>query len=237
MKTNRKYIILIVALLLTGIYGPSIYKHIKYGHGFENGVYRYMWLFKDSIRKNIDTTHVSTIGIVGKRDVLYNYNYSNPKNHIYYTFIDTVYYINIWELKDLKESDLKYDLIKQNTWLYDIKFKSYEIFNKDLDPTPEITAKLGFEFNNPKMDVNLDDSTIVYKTIDTTNCKGFYGKINKMSLSDAKGDHLILFKFKNPTKTLFMMYKTKQSFFVIYVNSNHEDLIDENIINMFNLKL
>ena len=117
-----------------------------------------------------------------------------------------------------------------------IKFKSYEIFNKDLHVYPEITSKLGFEFKSPKMDVNLDDTTKVFNPIDTTNYKGFIGRINKMSFSDAKGEPLILFKYKIPRRTLFLMYKARQSFFVIMLNCNHEASINENTINMFNLK-
>ena len=110
---------------------------------------------------------------------------------------------------------------------------SEEDENKSL---PHIESRIAFEFTNSKMDVNLDYGTEVYKTIDTINYKGFFGKVNIMSLTDKNGKTQMLLKYKYPKKTLFLLYKTKQSFIVIRVNCNHDEAINENVINFFNLK-
>ncbi len=235
MKKNRIYIIFIIVILIVGFFGSLIYKFTKNGYSGEIRKYRYMWLFKDSIRKDVDTTFTGVLGFVRKNVSIYDYNYSKI-HKIGFTNKDTVLYITILELKDLGEADLRNVIIKKKQCLYDLKFKTNITFAEDSDPKPKIITKIGFEFKNHKLDVNLDDTTEVYKTFDSTYYKGFYGKVNKMSLSDTNGEHLILFKFKESTKTFFIIYKAKQSFYVIYVNSNHEDLINENIIKMFNIK-
>ncbi|MNY41144.1 hypothetical protein D3C86_1759330 [compost metagenome] len=56
-----------------------------------------------------------------------------------------------------------------------------------------------------------------------------------MSLSNEKGEHLILSDFtKGPTPTVFLFYKGHQSFYVIIINS--ENPFDENIIKILNLE-
>ena len=84
------------------------------------------------------------------------------------------------------------------------------------------------------MGVNLDSISEIYKTIDSNNYRAFLGKINKMSFSDYKSDHLILLEYKEPSKVLYILYKARKSFFVIKVMSDID--FDENIIKIFDLK-
>ena len=235
MKKNYKLTLIIIVIILIGYSGPTLFRLIIYGHKSEVGVYRYMRLFKDSIRKDIDTTY-GGIGIVTKKDIYYVYTYCKSGKKLGFTAKDTVYNITFWEFKDLAEIDLKNILIKRNTLLYGIKIKYANVYNRSVSYLPIITSELGFKFANNKMEVNLDNATDIYKTFDTINFKGFLGKINKMVFSNDKEDPLILFEYNNASRALFLMYKTKYKFIAILVNCNHDELIDENIINMFNLK-
>lgn len=232
MKKYRKFIIIGALLLLSAYYLPVFYKFYKYQHHFEKNFNKFIWIFNEPYKSKIDTFIFG--GKSRERDVFYNYFYcKNTKKDIFISDNDTAYYITIWEFKDLEKINLKNTIIKNNRWLNDIKFKLSEGFNYS-DSFPLITLKLGFEFIKPAMNVNLDYPSSIYKTIDNNNYKGFFGKINKMSFSDAEGEHLILFEYKNASPTLFLMYKARQSFYVIIVNSNHK--FDENIIDIFNLK-
>ena len=231
MKKSRKYIKIIILVIAFIIYLLAVFN--KYNK------YRYMWLFKDNIRKNIDTIS-APIGLVRDKDLYYFYGYCKTYKQ---PFIekDTVYayFIEFWEFKDLGEINLNNILIKSNKCFFNENFKLFsEHLNPDwrLSNIPLVTSKLNFEFKNKKMDVNIDDNAEVYKVINTNNYKGFFGRINKMSFSDTNGDVLIQFNYKNANRTLFLMYKVQNSFFVIMVNCDYENLMDENVINMFNLK-
>ena len=220
MNKTQKRILKGIAIVIVLFLVQFCFKFFVWGHSFESNFNRYLWVFKDSVKTKIDTFYFS--GDVRKRDAYYKYIY------------DENYYISIWEFKDLGEADLKNILIKQNVVFDDIKFFSAERFNKKLEYVPIITSKLGFRFKESKMDVNLDVDSKIYKKFDTINFKGFFGKINLMSFNNYKGKPLIYFQYLGYKPTLFIMYKAKQSFFVIMVDSKID--FDESIIKIFNLK-
>lgn len=233
-KKKRRYIKLGIIAVVLACLSPFIHTCVKYFPVSETGKYRYITLFNDSIRKDIDTTYSGKIGIKKNGNLFYHYNYCTV-HEIPFNKKDTVYNIDFWELKDLSNADLNTIKFNKNVSLSDIKMGmcSEEDENKSL---PHIESRIAFEFTNSKMDVNLDYGTEVYKTIDTINYKGFFGKVNIMSLTDKNGKTQMLLKYKYPKKTLFLLYKTKQSFIVIRVNCNHDEAINENVINFFNLK-
>ena len=56
-----------------------------------------------------------------------------------------------------------------------------------------------------------------------------------MSFSNANGEHLITFDYpEGKVRTLFLLYKTPESFYVIMIESEKE--LDESAINILNLK-
>jgi hypothetical protein len=74
------------------------------------------------------------------------------------------------------------------------------------------------------------------KNIEGINYKGFYGTINKMSLSDRQDGHQIIFNYAiGPSPTVFLFYKGHQSFYIIIVNSLRGAPLDESMIDIFNL--
>lgn len=55
-----------------------------------------------------------------------------------------------------------------------------------------------------------------------------------MSFSNEKGEHLVLEDYKNVEQpTLFLVYKTKASFYIILINAEYK--FDETIIKILNL--
>jgi hypothetical protein len=146
------------------------YEIIRYSHSSDWQTYKqYVWLIKDSLKNEVDT----------------NFSYSYVKRRDVYNMIHLKgYNIIIWEFRDLDKTKLKKININQNVNLDGIKFSSGEVLNKKSDL--EITIKYGFEFNYG-MNVNLDEYSKLEKSIERESFKGFYGSINKMSLSDERG--------------------------------------------------
>lgn len=177
-----------------------------------------MWVLKDSAKTDIDTNFCYSYA--KKRDVYNNFAYKDTYN------------VMVWEFKDLANAELKKATIYRNVNFDDVKFDSGEILNKGNDL--EITINYGFVFNDA-MNVNLDKYSKIQRDISGPNYKGFYGSINKMSLSNEKGEHQIISDFTTElTPALFLFYKGRQSFFIIMIYSDKP--FDENIIKILNLE-
>jgi len=84
--------------------------------------------------------------------------------------------------------------------------------------------------------INTDQHCNILSHIEKDNYRGFYGQINKLSLSNGiTNKHLILFNYKEwQTPVLLLLYKGHQSFYLILIDSKKP--FDEKIINILNLK-
>lgn len=220
MKKTTKLIISGVIAIIILYLGNVFYNFVAYRHHFDDGnCKRYFWIFKDSVKSDIDTFLYA--GYVKRRDVLYHYLYKKK------------YHIAVWEFKDLDVISLKNTPINLNVNLDDVKFRRGERLNKNGYPSPMYVMKFNFDFNYV-LNVNLDNYSKITKNIEFNNYKGFYGNVNKMSFSNRKGEHVILFDYRDSSEpTFFLMYKARNSFFVIMINS--EKPFDESIINILNL--
>lgn len=218
MDKTIKIVIKIVLGIVIGYLIYFFYGVIKYSHSADWHIYKqYMWIFKDSIRKDIDTNFC--FSYVQKHDV---YNYFSYKGNTR---------IVVWEFKDLKKANLKEIALDRKGNLNDVKFVSGEILNKGSDI--EITVKKGFAFNSA-MKVNVDEYSSIVRNFEGNKYKGFYGSINKMSFSNEKNEHQIFLNFtKGQTPTLFLIYNGHQSFFLIMINA--EKTFDESILDVLNL--
>jgi hypothetical protein len=216
-----------------------VYVTLWYGHSHAwNTCKQYLWIFKDSAKKDIDPPSRYSVcaGWTRKRDVYSFFHYYHDHD---------MYIVTVWEFKDLTNVDLKKISIKQNVNLDNIKFLSGEVLNsKSSSP---ITINYGFAFHNA-MNVNLDSLSKISGTFEGSNYKGFYGTIHKMSFSDEKRKHQIIFDYIeniynhitkqfNPSfsSTVFLVYKGHQSFYVIIINSE-KPFKDASIINILNLQ-
>ncbi|MDP4186239.1 MAG: hypothetical protein Q8862_13930, partial [Bacteroidota bacterium] len=207
----------IIALAIC-YFADLIFMAIKYDYHVELANPKpYLWLLKDSARKDIDPYFVA--GCIRERDVLYRYIYKYK------------YHIVIWEFKDLSSTNLKDIAINQNVDLENISFSPGILLDKKANP--EYSVKYGplFEYG---MDVNLDKDSKIDKSFETSNYKGFYGTINKMSFSNEKRKHLILVNFiEGMNPALFILYKNRGSLYMIMIHSDKP--FDEKIINILNL--
>lgn len=229
-KTKAFFLSGIIAFLIF-IIGSFIYTFSFKNHHTEFGNYKkYLWLINDTVKNDIDT--FLCVGEVRDRDLYYSYKLNNI-------------FIGVWEFKDLKNIDLKNISLKNGIDLSDFKLTSGEDLNVKDNWVPKISVRHELPFNN-SLNINLNSKSQIHKYINAENYKGFFGTINKLSFSNRVGEHLILLNygnnvyedlrdFENGTeKTLFLMYKTKVSFYVIFVNSSEP--FDENVINIFNFK-
>ena len=217
-----KFIVIGVFTLIVGYYLFGLTYAICYKHKTVfNNYKQYLWLFNDSIQNKIDTAFC--IGSVRGSDSYYSY-----------LFKDKQYCISIWEINDLSLLQLNTVRFVQNINIDNLDFNKGERFNLDVLPFPKITVQFKLPFQN-HLTVNINERSVIEKPIESTNYRGFFGKINKMSFSSNEGEHLILFDYGNTEQsTLFLMYKKNNRSYVILINS--EKKFDESVINLLNLE-
>lgn len=221
----------VVIVIVLGYLTYSIYGIVRYSHSSDWKICKqYTWIFKDSVKNDIDPIGYSLCSsYVKKRDIHNIFHYFN--NH-------DMYPITIWEFKDLGGIDLNKVIIKQNIDLNGIKFLSGETL--DSNSSMPVTINYGFAFHNG-LNINLDQYSKIDGTFAGPNYKGFYGTINKMSFSDEQGKQQIVFDYTlKPHKssfspTIFLVYQGHQSFYVIIINSQ-KPFKDASIIKILNLK-
>jgi hypothetical protein len=180
---------------------------------------QYLWLFKDSVIKEINTDY--SFSDVEDRDVYNNFHYKD-------------YNIVIWDFKDLREAKLENIAIKTQVELGSdvVKFRAGEILNKKSDM--RIAVKFMFAFSDA-MNINVDTYSEMYKPIQGKNYKGFYGNLNRFSLCDGKDEHQIIFDYtEGKTQSVVLVYKNQLGFYLIVINSKQK--IDENCIDILNLE-
>ncbi|MEI6349323.1 MAG: hypothetical protein WCP69_15360 [Bacteroidota bacterium] len=190
-------------------------------HVVFNNYQKYLWLFSDNVKNEIDTNFA--IGEEGDYDSQYTYILKNRD-----------YFFTIWEFNRLGNIDIAKIPINNNCNLDNLEIDLGEILNKNCPPFPMTKVKFKLPFQNHLI-VNLNEHSFIEKPIESKNYRGFFGKINKMSFSNFVGEDLILFDYgKTDQLTLFIMYKKNNSFYIILINS--KKIFDESIINILNLE-
>ena len=184
----------------------------------------YMWIFKDSVKKDIDTTFY--FSWVKKRDI---YNHFIYKGH---------YFITLWDFKDLYPLDLDDVIINSKVSLdeLDTSDGKGEVLNSK--SSPKIAIRFGRTFHN-KIKINLDNNSDILKRIEKENYKGFYGIVNKMTFSNGSNEDCIQFLYpKGKEQTLLLLCKRNPEVYLIIIES--QDSInykfDENILNILDLE-
>lgn len=192
---------------------------------------QYLWIFKDTTQPKLwDPRGWFVCGSYTKRRDIYN-------AFIYYDN-NSFYPVLVWEFKDLKNIDLNKIVFNK---IVDIDLENIG-FGETLDTQSSRPVKVKYGFALHKdLKINLDDFSKIDGTFSGANYKGFWGTINKMSFSNAKGEDQIIFDYSyQPYKTsfspsVFLLYKGHQSFYVIIINSK-QAFKDASIINILNLQ-
>lgn len=203
--------------------GYSIIMFKKQGHQSELYDYKkLLGVFKETERKYIDSTSLGFDGAIGKNDILFNYVYKKD------------YYILIWRFNEMKGANLNNIIINKNINLDNVDFDYSEILNANLNYIPKLTLKLGFSLKNT-FNVNIDRESNIIRTFNSINYKGFYGSINRISLSNDTYNHVALFNYKSKHEpTAFLLYKMNENFYIILINSKKQ--FDENMLKIFQLE-
>jgi hypothetical protein len=132
----------------------------------------------------------------------------------------------------LHNIDLSKIIIIKNADLNDIDFNTSQTLNKG--SALEITIKNRFALNN-NISLVFDKYSEINKKITNSTYIGFYGSINKMALYDEFNNPQIVFEFRKDYASAYViLYKGHNNFYLIIVNS--EELVDEKIINILNLR-
>lgn len=220
MNYKNKYIRNCVISLIVTFFIVIFLRGCLYSHKSENNPQRYLWIFNDSVKNEVNN-HYST-GDIRDNDIHYYYKYHNT-------------FITIFEFKELSFIKLNEVPFKLNADFS--KFENNfigETFNVNLHTLPEISVYFKLPFNN-SFCINLDNKSRIDKVIEGKNYRGFFGDISKMSFSNAQGDNLVLFNYKRKiTSTLLLIYKHEGRFIVILINS--ENKFNDSVINILNLK-
>jgi len=214
-----KILLLVVASLVGCYVGYNIFIVVKYNHHTNMVDYEScMWIFNDSIKDDVDKTRF--VASIKERDLLYQYR------------LKSGYRVGIWEFKDLNGIALDEIQINNNVDLSHVNIIPSEVLN--YKTSLEINTELGFKFSHD-ISLNLDNYSKIIFPIKTPKYMGFYGIVNKLSLSDEKGKNLIIFDYhRGPQPMLFLFYKTTKGFYVIYIDSLNMPF-NESIINLLNL--
>ena len=218
---KKKYGLYLLSILVVVYIIYKISYVVYYSHNIEHFPQKYLWLFNDSVKADLDT--MCTIGHVRKSDTYYDYMY---KKKVYISIFEykALMFLNIHKITFAKDVNL-------NSFFDDYFGVEY---NKHLYPLPETYINFELPFNN-SLKVNLDENCIIKKTIEGKNHRGFFGEILKMSLSNSQGKQLVLFEYKEGvTQTLFLLYKHQGRFLVIIINSKEK--IDESVIKILKLE-
>jgi len=222
MKKKTIIILSIVLSILIYVgYSISIFKI----QGHKSELYDYKKLicvFKEAERRYIDTTSLGFDGAIGKNDILYNYVYKKD------------YYIMVWKLNEMKGVNANNIIINNGVNLDNVDFYYSEGLNENQYYVPNLKMKLGFSLKNT-FNINIDRESNIIRTFNSTNYKGFYGSINKITLSNEKNKHVVLLKYKSRHEpTVFLLYKMGEDFYVIVVNSKKQ--LDDDILKIFQLE-
>lgn len=218
MNKKIKIVLFSIALIALCYIGYFIYGVVKYSHSHDWETYKnYYWIFKDPIKKEIDT----------------NYSYSLVKDSdVYNDFSYKDYRIILWEFNDLGNKTVSEIIYNENVDLDNIrKFRSGEILNKNSDL--EITVKFGFSLENG-FKINLDKNSSIDKKLTGDCYQGFYGHISKLSLCNNNEEHQIILNYtEGITPSIFLIYEKNEKFYIIIINSKKQ--LEEDIINILNL--
>lgn len=205
-----------------------LFTTIRYCHRTEWHNFDKLWLFQDSVKPFVDT--LITVSEIRGSDALYWYHlYNIPRKG--YPLGDSKYHVLIWEFNNLETFNIKDCRFNTNVNLNIDNYDGGVVENKNESPSLFIKSKMPF---NNFINVNLNESSTILKMIDSTDYKGFYGRISKLSLNNVKNELFALFENQLPVNTLFLIYKKQMKLYVIYVFTDYE--FNGNELNLFSLK-
>ena len=196
----------------------------------------FLFLFKEEYVKDIDRFTASSY--VEKNDVLTTINYVpgisllDKEKQIGFGYrSDIVYHINIWEFKKLTKLSIDSVPIYLKKTLGDLEVSWGEI----LEPESEQPIAIKFRYDYSKMSINVDEGSIISDSaIRGKNFKGFFGEINRISLSNENEKHKIFMDYIPRMQVLFLVVNKYNQFYIITVTCNKS--FDESIIDIFDLE-
>ena len=226
-KSNKILVSIVIAFTIYVIVGqiviPLIKAELKEYEFVDNFDERYYWMFQDSVSKKLNTFY----SIGNEERAVYGYKYDNK-----YRFI-------IWEFKELNSINLSNIRVNENIEIRKQEFSP--ILQIDLGPFPMINILLRMyidEIINIAINIDLGGSISNIIKEDNYNC--YYGFVRKFGIVNEVGDYQIVISYDDVKKTMLVetyviMYKNKNSFFLIIVNPIGKNKIDKNIFNLLKL--
>lgn len=200
---------------------------------------QYIWLFKDYLKNgNKVPTYLHPIKIYISNPQLPNLFYCEGKERFFYMDRQNKVFNNIYikELKGVKSIDLNKIVFKHSVLPNNLSTLSREDFKTDKDI----------------LNLNIDKSSKINRFFSGSNYTGFYGVVYKMTVSNEKNEHVMMFDNTNlpitkeafgkefplrdfESQILVLLYKKDQILYVIIIDSLGSPFKDTGILDLFNL--
>ncbi len=239
MNNSTKRKISIAAIIIASLYLLNLVDLFFRSHSIisDKKEYKdYMYLLHDIYQKDIDK--YTPASYVKKNDVLVSVNYVpgisllDRDGQISFGYRkDSAYHIRIWEFKKLSALSIDSVPFWFNRDLDDLKVTRGEV----LAPrsTESVSINFKYRFTN-KMQVNTDRHSRIKNEVRGKDYKGFFGELNRVSLSNENDRHKIFIDYEPRREVLFLVVNKQNRFCIITVTCNKA--FDESIMELFNLE-
>ncbi|MDP4202667.1 MAG: hypothetical protein Q8861_08210 [Bacteroidota bacterium] len=232
---RKKYVLLYLSTLFLLVLIVFILVKVQISYSSNNYISKnYRCFFKDSVREKVDT--LCNYSWVSDNDILTHFLfYEDLKNKKdYYELNDTSYnnyYFAIWDFKQIKNKNI--EDIKIN---YQINVGNSDfIFGQTLDSQNFCSYSVKTPHYLDDFTLNVSNQSVINKEITGLHYKGFYGLIDRLSISDHNGKPQIFINFqKSKTPTIILIYKNHGHIFLIQINAHKK--LNEDIIHVLNLQ-
>ena len=217
-----KILTVVGGLVIIGLIANLILKKGVYGHDTDFKSTNNFFIFKDSIKSDIDSLRFS---YYTKNDVLSYYHYTRISLDKEIDFV-----VSIWEFKNLNKIKLENCEIGQAN-LDNVFFEEVQVLS--LDSGNEKNVKYDFSFQNG-FNIFIDKNDSIFKHYFDKRYKGYFGKFNKIGLKNKNGFQIIIDNSSVNNLTSFIIFKKKSSIYLVLINSEEE--FNSDIINILDLK-
>lgn len=214
---------MVVLLIVLAAFSSVVWYYVKQDEEYGYHISFYLHsipcsqMLATSTVDSLDTFLVS--GRLRKTDQIYTYVYRHD------------YYLMIWKIPALRGVDPAKVPIQKGVYLDNVELRG-EIL--DAGSGLETEVRYGPFFKDTIV-VDLDEYSTISKMFEAPQYRGFYGTLSRIAFENGHGQILAMENYSPAMMhTLFVMYETHQSFYMIIINSRKP--FGVGMLNMLNLE-
>lgn len=226
MSRQTRIVFISIVLLFLGFLTFFLGQIILFRHRLNFGTIarRYEFFFKDSIKGGIYPP--SSYSCYTDHDIYNHYQVTLGKP-------GREFAVTIWDFKDHRSILLKDIYFLEQPIDLKFKFGTSQIINAD--GVPEISMKYNFRFEG-MLRINFGSGSKIDSILNSSYCKGFYGKITRMLFTNGLDLQIIGFNFTNKRTeyAMFVFYNSGRHLYLFIINSP-DPFSPNELIKIFNL--